>query len=88
MEPPPSFWRGNSDHEKQETDTGVQCAFQHFKYSDSHDAVLQNITIAVIQLIYLVREITLSSIKRIVFKILRICEHFLWKMKIQSSSSS
>ena len=42
VEPPRSFGRGNSDHEKQETDTGVLCAFQHFKYSDSLDAVLQN----------------------------------------------
>ena len=52
-EPPRSFRRGNSDHEKQKTDTGV----------------LHNIIIAVIQLIYLTREITLSSMKRIVFEI-------------------
>ena len=81
--PPRSFGTGNSDHEKQETDTGVLCAFQHFKYSDSREAVLQNIIIAVIQLIYLTREITLSSMKRIVFELVRIHKNFLQKIKIQ-----
>ena len=47
VEPPRSFGRGNSDHEKQKPDTGVLCAFQHFKYSDPHEAVLHNIIIAV-----------------------------------------
>ena len=83
VEPPRSFWRGNSDHEKQKTNTDVLCAFQHFKYSDSREAVLHNIMIAVIQLIYLTREITLSSMKRIVFEIVGIRKHFLQTMKIQ-----
>ena len=82
VEPPRSFRRGNSDHEKRETDTGVLCAFQSFKYSDSR-SVLQNIIIAVIQLIYLIREITFSSMKTIVFEIVRIRKHFLQTMKIQ-----
>ena len=64
MELSRSFGRANSDHEKQETNTGVLCAFQHFKFSDSSDAVLQNITVAVIELIYLIRGITLSSMKK------------------------
>ena len=83
VEPPRSFGKGNSNHEKQKTDTGVLCAFQPFKCSDSREAVLHNIIIAVIQLIYLTREITLSSMKRIVFETLRIRKHFLQTMKIQ-----
>ena len=83
VEPPRSFRRGNSDHEKQKTDTGVLCAFQHFKYSDSREAVLNSIIIVVIQLIYLTREITLSSMKRIVLETVRIRKDFLQTMKIQ-----
>ena len=82
VEPPRSFRRGDSGHEKQQTDTGVLCAFQHFKNSDSREAVLHNIIIAVIQLIYLTREITLSSMK-IAFETVRIRKHFLQTMKIQ-----
>ena len=42
VESPRSFGRGNSDHEKQKTDTGVLCALQHFEYSDPREAVLHN----------------------------------------------
>ena len=52
VEPPRSFGRGNSDHEKQKTDTGVLCAFQHFKYSDHREAVLHNIVIEVMSTKY------------------------------------
>ena len=76
VEPPRSFGRGNSNHEKQKLTRGVLCAFQHFKYSDSREAVLHNIIIAIIQLIYLTKEITLSSMKRIVFETVRIRKHF------------
>ena len=40
-------------------------------------------SIAVIQLIYLTREITLSGMKRVVFETFRIRKHFLQTMKIQ-----